>query len=84
MFTRLFGALGLSTADDIIGFLICGMAVLPTMLFIGGERNAAAVIVLLFINVLVIFGLRNRERENLREAERSLRGKREDENDTLH
>lgn len=68
MLSRILKSVGLSTPDDVIGFLVCGMTALPTFLFIAGERNAAAVVMLVLFNVLLIFGIRNREHENL-EAE---------------
>lgn len=68
MFSKLLRGLGLTTADDIIGFFVCGLAVLPAMLFVAGERNAAAVVMLLLVNGLLVFGMRSREIED-READ---------------
>jgi len=55
-----------------MGFLICGMLVLPAMLSIGGELNAAVVVVLLLFNALLVVGIGNRE---LGDDERGTAGK---------
>lgn len=68
MISRLLKKLGYGTTEQMMGFLICGLLVLPTILFVGGERNAAAVVMLILINTLLICGIRGREMENLRQT----------------
>ena len=75
MLSRILAACGLSTAADVMGFLICGMLVLPAMLSIGGELNAAVVVVLLLFNALLVVGIGNRELGDLGDDEGRAAGK---------
>ncbi len=75
MLAKLLRLSGLTSPDAVVEFLMAGLAVLPALLFACGERNAAAVVVLLLINSLLVFGIRAREIEELEERKTRLPGK---------
>lgn len=75
MLSRILAACGLTTAAEVMGFLICGMLVLPAMLSIGGELNAAVVVALLLFNVLLVVAIGSREFDDFCDGEGTADGK---------
>ena len=58
MLSRFFGT---PSSEEVMGFLHCGLAVVPTLLLLTGYHAAAAVTMLLLLNVIIVLAIRSRE-----------------------